>query len=136
MKQKIILAVLIIFITIIIMLLLINTPKLDKEILSKTFVVEAVYYESEGVVEILFEDRTNKTTKVILEILGMEKSFQKTFSKSSFIERVPFSSEPKYGWEIHPVTFVVTHEDFGKIGLKTEIHSVNESVPSVIYSIP
>lgn len=136
MKQKIILAVLIIFITIIIMLLLINTPKLDKETLSKTFVVEAVYYESEGVVEILFEDRTNKTTKVILEILGMEKSFQKTFSKSSFIERVPFSSEPKYGWEVHPVTFVVTHEDFGKIGLKTEIHSVNESVPSVIYSIP
>ncbi len=136
MKQKIILAVSIIFVTVIIMLLLNNAPKLDKETLSKTFVVDAVYYESEGVVEILFEDKTKKTTNVTLEILGMEKSFQKIFSKPSFIERVPFSSEPKYGWKIHPVTFVLTHEDFGKIGLKTEIHSVNESVPPVIYSIP
>jgi len=133
-KQKIIPVASIIFISILAILFLANTSQLDKETLSQAFVVDAIYYESEKIVVISFDDTTKKSTSVVLEILGMEKSFQKTFSSSSFVERVPFSIKPQYGWEIHPITFVVTHKDFGKIGIKTEIHSVDEPAPNVIYS--
>ena len=41
---------------------------------------------------------------------------------------------PQYGWEIHPVTLVVEHEEFGKIGMKTEVHSENEPSKPIIFS--
>ena len=66
----------------------------DRELLSETFIVEAVYIEDEGHVEISFLDKSGKTKNVILEILGMPESFQKSFDGSEFTEFVPFSSTP------------------------------------------
>ncbi len=57
----------------------------DKDILRQTFQIDAVYYDS-GYVEISYFDKTAKTNSVVMEILGMEESFQKTFSDSEFIE--------------------------------------------------
>ena len=79
---------------------------------------------------------SEKTTNVVLEILGMDESFQKTFSDSEFIEIVPFPNVPKYGWEVHPIVLEIDHEDFGHIQLKTEIHPMGEPLPSVIYAKP
>ncbi len=107
----------------------------DKEILRQTFQTEAIYYDS-GHVEVSYFDKSEKTNSVVLEILGMEESFQKTFSDSEFIEIVPFPNPPKYGWPIHPVVFEVDHEELGNIQIKTEIHPLGEPIPTVIYSRP
>ena len=107
----------------------------DKDDLRQTFQVDAVYYDT-GHVEISFIDKSEKTTNVVMEILGMDESFQKTFSDSQFIEIVPFPTEPKYGWEIHPVVLEIDHADFGHVQLKTEIHALGDPIPPVIYSKP
>ncbi len=106
----------------------------DNTSLENTFDVDAIYYENQGIVEISFNDNSQKTNSVVLEILGMEETFQKTFSGSNFVERVQFDSIPKYGWKIHPVTLDVEHQELGKVGIKTEIHSENEPTPSLIFS--
>lgn len=106
----------------------------DKEILRQTLQVNAVYYES-GHVEVSFSDKSEKTTSVVMEILGMEESFQKEFVGFEFIEIVPFPNVPKYGWEIHPVVLEVEHEEFGHVQIKTEIHLLDEPAPPVIYSV-
>lgn len=105
----------------------------DKDILRQTFSVNAVYYES-GYVEISFSDNSEKTELVVMEILGMEESFQKKYADSEFIEIVEFSNIPKYGWAIHPVVLEVDHPELGHIQIKTEIHSLDDSPPHVIYS--
>ena len=107
----------------------------DKDILRQTFQVDATYYDS-GYVEISYFDKSAKTNSVVMEILGMEESFQKTFSASEFIEIVPFPNTPKYGWAIHPIVLEIDHLELGHIQLKTEIHSLGDSVPPVIYSRP
>ena len=107
----------------------------DKEVLRETFDVNAVYYDT-GHVEISFFDKSGQTTLVVLEILGMEESFQKSFSESEFIEIVPFPNLPKYGWEIHPIVFEVDHPELGHIQIKTEIHTLDEDAPPVIYARP
>lgn len=107
----------------------------DKDDLRQTFQVDAVYYDT-GHVEISFIDKSEKTTNVVMEILGMDESFQKSFSDSQFIEIVPFPTEPKYGWEIHPVVLEIDHADFGHVQLKTEIHPLGDPAPPVIYSKP
>ena len=107
----------------------------NKDVLRETFQINAIYYNS-GHVEISYLDKSQKTNSVILEILGMEKSFQKKFSESEFIEIVPFPILPKYGWQIHPIVFEIEHQDLGKIQLKTEIHSLDEPAPPVIYGKP
>ena len=107
----------------------------DKDILRQTFQIDAVYYDS-GYVEISYFDKSGKTNSVVMEILGMEESFQKTFLDSEFIEIVPFPNIPKYGWPIHPVVLEINHTEFGHIQLKTEIHPLGEPVPPVIYSRP
>ncbi len=107
----------------------------DKDILRQTFQINAVYYDS-GHVEVSFFDKSQKTNNVVMEILGMDETFQKTFSDSEFIEIVPFPNEPKYGWAIHPIVLEIDHEEFGHIQLKTEIHPLDESIPPVIYSTP
>lgn len=101
---------------------------------SKLFNVDAIYYPEKKSVEITFEDSTKKTSHVTLEILGMESSFQKTFESSRFTTGVPFDSVPQYGWRSMPVTFVVEHEDFGKIGIKIDIHNADEPRGTVIFS--
>jgi hypothetical protein len=107
----------------------------DKDALRQTFQVDAVYYDT-GHVEISFFDKSQKTTRVVMEILGMDESFQKTFSDSEFIEIVPFPNEPKYGWAIHPIVLEIDHEELGHIQLKTEIHPLGDALPPVIYSTP
>jgi hypothetical protein len=89
---------------------------------SKVFHLDATFYEDKKYVEIIFSDESAKTSSVVLEILGMEKSFQKTFEGSNFKITVPFDEEPPYGWKTMPVTLVVDHLEFGKIGIKTDIH--------------
>ena len=107
----------------------------DKDELRQTFQVNAVYYDT-GHVEVEFLDKSEKTDSVVMEILGMEETFQKSFSDSHFIEIVPFPNKPKYGWEIHPVVLEVEHPELGHVQLKTEIRSLGEPTAPVIYSRP
>ena len=104
----------------------------DKDILRQTFQINAVYYDS-GHVEISFLDKSGQTENVVMEILGMDETFQKSFSDSQFIEIVPFTNEPKYGWAIHPIVLEVEHEEFGHVQIKTEIHEMNTPIPNTIY---
>ncbi len=134
MSRKIISIISVILLSFFVIWFLIETNSLDKELMSETFVFDAVYYEHEQTIEITFQDKSKKTSLVILEILGMKESFQKTFTDIEFIERVSFDGPPQYGWETHPVTLVVEHEEFGKIGMKTEVHSENESSKPIIFS--
>ena len=107
----------------------------DKDILRQTFQINAVYYDS-GHVEISFLDKSGQTENVVMEILGMDETFQKSFPDSQFIEIVPFSDVPKYGWAIHPIVLEIDHAELGHIQLKTEIHPLGEPTPPVIYSRP
>ncbi len=107
---------------------------LDESTISQTIFVDAVYDPKNNLVKITYTDESDKTNLVTLEILGMEKTFHKEFSQSSFVETVPMNSEPKYGWSTMPVVFSINHDEFGKIGLKTEIHQQDETKPRVVYS--
>ncbi len=107
----------------------------DKDELRQTFQVNAVYYDT-GHVEVEFLDKSEKTDSVIMEILGMDETFQKTFSDSHFIEIVPFPTKPKYGWEIHPVVLEIDHPELGHVQLKTEIRPLGDPAAPVIYSRP
>ena len=89
--------------------------------------LDGTFYPDKKLVEITFVDKTQKTTSVVLEILGMEKSFQRTFDGNSFTITVPFDKVPQYGWKVVPITLVVNHQEFGKIGVKTDIHDVGKS---------
>lgn len=106
----------------------------NNENFEETFSVDAVYFEQTGIVEITFEDKSEKTSLVTLEVLGMQESFQKKFTSSSFVERIPLQSVPKYGWSSIPVTFVVEHEEFGKLGIKTEIRPAGEAPAKIIFT--
>ena len=116
-------------------LFLLDSSSSNEHQLAQIFDVDAIYYEDQGIVEITYLDKSQKTSSVVLEILGMEETFQKTFSSSDFVEQVQFDSPPQYGWKVHPITLDVEHEEFGKIGIKTEIRSERESKPRVIYSL-
>jgi hypothetical protein len=107
----------------------------DKDPLRENFQINAIYYDA-GYVEVSYVDKSDKTNSVTLEILGMETSFQKTFSDSEFIEIIQFPNMPKYGWEIHPVVMEIEHDEFGHVQLKTEIHELNSPSPNIIYSNP
>ena len=107
----------------------------DKDVLRQTFQVDAVYYDT-GHAEISYYDKSDKTNSVVMEILGMDESFQKTFSDSEFIEIVPFPNVPKYGWSVHPIVLEIDHEELGHVQLKTEIHLIDETAPPIIYSRP
>lgn len=129
--------------TILAILLLTGTGNNDKEILKSTFSIDAVYYDEttnpeikkgDGYIQITFKDKFEKTNAVVLEVLGMEKSFQKTFVDSSeFVEIIPFSTSPKYGWAIHPITLLIDHEELGKVSIKTEIRPNGETPAPIIY---
>ncbi len=131
---KIIPIISIIVITILAGLFFYDSGSVDKELLNKTFSVDAVYLDSEGVVEISFVDNTQKTDTIILEVLGLQPSYQKTYSGSSFTERIPFIPPDKYGWEIYPVIILAENQDLGLIEIKTEIHEENELEKPVIFS--
>ena len=107
---------------------------LDESTISQTIFVDAIYDPKNKIVKIVYNDNSKKTNLATLEILGMEKTFHKEFSQSSFVETVKINSEPKYGWSTTPVVFSINHDQFGKIGLKTEIYEQGESKPRIIYS--
>lgn len=134
MTKKIISSISIILVSIFAALFLIESLSIDTELYSNTFVVDAIYLEEDDYVEISFLDNSGKTQSVVLEILGMKESFQKNYVGSEFTEKVPFSSVPQYGWKTNPVTFVVDHEEFGTIGIKTEIHASDEPPTPIIFS--
>ena len=134
-KQKIIPIASVIIISGAAFLLFVNVSSSENNELSQVFFVEGIYHESQNYVEIHFRDSSENTESVILEILGMEESFQQTYDTSEFIEIIPFEEPPKYGWAIHPITMVIQHNEYGTVNLKTEIHPVGEPVPPVIFSV-
>jgi len=101
---------------------------------SKVFTVDATFYPDKKMIEIKYDDSTQKTKHAVLEILGMQTSFQKSFDSPSFAVQVPFDSVPQYGWRSMPITLVVEHEEFGKIGIKTDVHNDGEQPSSLIFS--
>jgi hypothetical protein len=128
-------------VTVLAILFLTGTGNDDKEILKSTFSIEAVYFDenndtNDAYIQITFKDNSEKTNAVVLEVLGMEKSFQKTFVNSEFVEIISFPNTPKYGWEIHPVTLQIDHQELGQVSLKTEIRPVGEPPAPIIYGNP
>ena len=133
MNKRIIAIISIIALPVIILSISSNSA-LDESIISQTIFVDAVYEPKNNLVKITYNDNSEKTNLVILEILGMEQTFHKEFSQNSFVEIIQINSEPKYGWSTMPVVFSINHDEFGKIGLKTEIYQKDESKPRIIYS--
>ena len=123
--------------TIAIIAILLSTTSnsaLDESTISQTIFVDAVYDPKNKIVKITYNDNSKKTNLITLEILGMEETFHKEFTRSSFVETVQINSKPKYGWSTIPVVFSISHDELGKIGLKTEIYEQGESKPRIIYS--
>ena len=128
-------------VTIFAIILLTGGGNENQELIKNTFSIDAVYFENlessdENYIEIRFEDKSKKTNAVILEVLGMEESFQRTYLNSEFVEKIDFPTTPKYGWEIHPVTFLIDHEEYGKVSIKTEIRPEGENPAPIIYGKP
>ena len=111
-----------------------SNSTVDESTISQTIFVDTVYDPKNKIVKITYNDYSKKTKLLTLEILGMEETFHKEFSRSSFVETVQINSEPKYGWSTIPVVFSINHDEFGMIGLKTEIYEQGESKPRIIYS--
>ncbi|TBR10733.1 MAG: hypothetical protein EPO62_02855 [Candidatus Nitrosotenuis sp.] len=135
MNRKIILAVVLTIIVFGVGISVMQNEK-NSEKYSGIFHLDATFYKEKKYVEIKFDDSTQKSTKITLEIQGMEQSFQKIFTGSNFTIQVPFDDVPKYGWKTMPVTLVVEHSEFGKIGVKTDIHNQNEQASKTIFSEP
>ena len=133
MNRKIIVVALIIAIAAIVISVT-SDSALDESTISQTIFVDAIYDPKNKIVKIMYNDNSKKTNLATLEILGMEETFHKEFTRSSFVETVQINSEPKYGWSTTPVVFSINHDQFGKIGLKTEIYEQGESKPRIIYS--
>ena len=96
---------------------------------------DAIYLENKQTVQISFIDKSNKTQFAVLEILGMDVTYHKEYlfdGKSIFTEEMYLETIPKYGWKTTPVTLEIQHSEFGKIGLKTEIHELDQSKPQII----
>ena len=111
-----------------------SNSALDESTISQTIFIDAVYDPKNKIVKITYNDNSKKTKLATLEVLGMEETFHKEFVRSSFVETLQINSEPKYGWSTIPVVFSINHDEFGKIGLKTEIYEQGESKPRIIYS--
>ena len=107
---------------------------LDESTISQIIFVDAVYEPKNKIVRITYNDNSEMTNLIILEVLGMEKTFHKEFSQSSLVETIEINFEPKYGWSTTTVVFSINHDEFGKIELKTEIYEQGESKPRIIYS--
>ena len=133
MNKKIIIAASIIAIISIVLSVTSNSA-LDESTISQTIFVDAVYDPKNKIVKITYNDNSKKTNLITFEILGMEETFHKEFTSSSFVETVQINSKPKYGWSTIPVVFSISHDELGKIGLKTEIYEQGESKPRIIYS--
>ncbi len=134
MKQKISVIVITVLVISFIVFSFSEGPTLDKKQILQTIQLDATYNETDKKIIIMYSDKSQKTQSVVLEVLGMEKSYQKKFTDSEFIAEIQLSSPPQYGWKTTPVTLVIMHDDFGKIGLKTEIYSEDQEKPRIIVS--
>ena len=133
MNKKIIAAISGVMIIILSLVIQANFNTLDQNILEETFVISAVYFENDGYAEISFFDKSSKTKHIALEILGMQESFHKEYTSTTFVEKISLSI-PKYGWQSIPITILVEHEEFGNIGIKTEIRPIGEAPAKIIFS--
>tara|TARA_B100000029_G_scaffold495607_1_gene560756 strand:- start:560 stop:985 length:426 start_codon:yes stop_codon:yes gene_type:complete len=107
----------------------------DTLIILEQIEFDAIYFENDHVVKISFNDTSNNTKSVILEVLGMDVTYHQEYtfeSKSNFVEQVYLEEIPKYGWKTIPVTLEINHSEFGEIGLKTEIYEPGQSKPKII----
>jgi len=120
-------------ITILAILFLSGAGNDNNDLFLQTFEIDALYQE--GIVVISFYDKSENTGSIVMEILGMDETFQKTYAGFEFTESVPIDI-PKYGWAIHPIVLEIEHSEFGHIQLKTEIHEYDEPIPPVIFSQP
>jgi|SRR5579872_4042138 len=133
MNKKIIITVPII---IIISLYVFNVNQIDVKHLANTFEFSAVYFDDSHIVKVSYLDRSNQTNTAILEIEGLSQPFQKKYDSASFVEVIPISSTPQYGWKTTPVTLLIDHKEFGKLILKTEIVPYGQPPSKVIYGRP
>lgn len=101
---------------------------------SEIFYLDATFYDDKKYIQIKFDDVSEKTSSATLEILGMTQSFQKKFTGSHFDIQIPFDDVPEYGWKSMPITVVVEHQEFGKVGLKTEVHNNGQPPNKIIFS--
>tara|TARA_B100000446_G_scaffold164148_1_gene165647 strand:- start:6 stop:515 length:510 start_codon:yes stop_codon:yes gene_type:complete len=122
----------------------------EKSEMSQTFLVEAKYKPSRGIISIFYEDVSKMTDKLIIEIWGLPQTYHKEFECDvdalaanaehenvcpDFVAAtIKINSAPKYGWESIPVVFTVDHNQFGKISIKTEIYETGDLKPRVIFS--
>ena len=98
------------------------------------FTFDAVYQKDSNSVSITFVDTNEKSSFVVLEILGMENTFHEEFEiyDSKFTKLVPLDKVPKYGWKTTPVTLEITYDE-SIVYMKTEIHNEGEITPVVIF---
>jgi len=132
--NRIIIGVASIIAIVVIVMSVTSDSALDESTISQMIFVDAVYEPKNKIGRITYNDNSEMTNLITLEILGMEKTFHKEFLQSSFVETIKNNSEPKYGWSTTPVVFSINHDQFGKIGLKTEIYEQGELKPRIIYS--
>ena len=88
------------------------------------FQIQATYLD--GHVTISFADASGGTTRTVVEILGMDETFHRTYGAGGFEERIPFPGPPRYGWGAHPVIFDIRHDTLGDLRIKTEIRDAWE----------
>lgn len=93
--------------------------------------ISATY--EDGTATITYSDSSGGTEGVVMEILGMEETFHRTYG-SDFVEEVGFAAPPRHGWAVHPVVLDITHSEHGEIRLKTEIRGAGEPPAPVIVS--
>ena len=124
----------------------------EKSEMSQTFLVEAKYKPSRGIISIYYEDKSKMTDKLIIEIWGLPQTYHKEFECDSgalaenaehesvcpdFVSTtIKIDSPPKYGWESIPVVFSVEHKEYGTISIKTEIYEVGNQKPHVQFFSP
>ena len=134
MNKKIIIIIPIIIV--IVSLYISSVNQIDEKRLANVFEFSAIYYSDIHTVKISFHDITNHTSTAVLEIEGLSQPFQKKYETSSFVENIPISSTPQYGWKTTPVTLLINHKEFGKLILKTEIVPYGQPPSKVIYGRP
>lgn len=134
MNKKIIIIIPIIIV--IVSLYISSVNQIDEKRLANVFEFSAIYYDDIHIVKISFHDMTNHTSTAVLEIEGLSQPFQKKYDTSSFVENIPISSIPQYGWKTTPVTLLINHKEFGKLILKTEIVPYGQPPSKVIYGRP
>lgn len=108
----------------------------EEDPLQDKIIFDAEYDPAPGTITITFEDTTAEITSATMEIQGLAESYQKTFSGYSFTETVDYGDPPSLGWRVHPLTIAAEHPERGIIGIKTEVHAINQEAPEIlIYEI-